>query len=726
MSSLNLTIGETWEIERERYVLDQLMGNDLLHLRSERTGAPLQISHDGHSHFTPNVEWLINQFASGRAHRIDLASVSRRALVSPLVGSGDYEAIAAKDPKAAFRQSVLTALDRIGSFSLSDQGIRKALAIIWEKKPQTFSGHKPPSPSSVRTWLRERGDTGSRQLKLMVSRSGCTARKKRLPASVYRRMHEEALSFWAGHRKTVGDAYDDLSYYLKSLNSWISTRSNRWRAVPIPSRERFRTYLRSLECYETLTARYGKREADKRLKAKGLGLQAHRPLALGAMDHTLADFHVVADFNGWKYLGRPWLTIIMDVHTRCIVGWVLTFEPPSLYSATECIKRANRPKLRMLDRFPDNPELKDIYGKFDEIIVDNGWEFTGTSFESALIDAGVSVRWAPVRSPTYKAVVERFFGTLNTKFHQKLPGGTLPIEKLRAWGIDPQEDAVLTLDQAEHLLISAIGVYHQEVHSSLAEPPLKLWTRAIRAQGGVQVIGDDRQLDRMLGASKDATLTTSGIRLFNLQFHDPAITGPILEDLARSEPLRARKKGSAKAAVKVKYNPADLGQISLWHAKLGQFVELPCTEPEYANGLSKWQHDCMQAWLREEQIADADARLTRRIELRREIENITPDKVLSRSKRAHARLLSSPRIEALASSTLRVEYAHPRHDGMAPIIPTTAFAAERTDNHAKPVRPARGGRKPQKAPKPPKQSQRPANLEWTETASVDPQWEDFK
>ena len=380
----------------------------------------------------------------------------------------------------------------------------------------------------------------------------------------------------------------------------------------------------------------------------------------------------------------------------------------------------------MLDRFPDCPELLEIYGKFDEIIVDNGWEFTGSSFESAMIDMGTSVRWAPVRSPTYKAVIERLFGTFNTRLHRKLPGGTLPIEQMRAWGIDPQKDAVLTLEQAEDLTISAIGVYHQEIHSSLAKAPIKHWSRAVREQGGVQVIGDDRQLDRMLGASKEATLTTSGVKLFNLQFHDPAITGPILEDLARSEPLRRRAKGSATVPVKIKYNPADLGQISLWHAKLGQFVELPCTEPEYAKGLSKWQHDCMQAWIREEQVADADERLARRIELRREIERLTPDRVLSRSKRAHARLLSSPKIEALASPTLRVEYAQPRHDGMAPVIPTASLAAERTDDHAKPVRAARGGRKRQAASKVISAPQTPTSIDWSQITDAEPHWEGFK
>jgi putative transposase len=158
------------------------------------------------------------------------------------------------------------------------------------------------------------------------------------------------------------------------------------------------------------------------------------------------------------------------------LGWVLSFEPPSLYSVTECIKRANRPKAAMRTRFPDNPELADIFGKFDEIVVDNGLEFIVVSTESSLADLGVSLRWAPIRSPTYKALIERFFLTLNHLLNKKLPGGTFPIGQMRAWELNPSKDAVLTLAQLEALLTSAIGIYHQELHTTLGDAPINVWT----------------------------------------------------------------------------------------------------------------------------------------------------------------------------------------------------------------------------------------------------------
>jgi len=242
------------------------------------------------------------------------------------------------------------------------------------------------------------------------------------------------------------------------------------------------------------------------------------------------------------------------------------------------------------------------------------------------------------------------------------------------------------------------------------------------------VIGDDSQLDRMLGARRDATLTRSGVTLFNLQYQDPAITGRLLEDLARREPRRGQRKGSATAKVVIKYNPANLGQIYIWCPGNGEFVALPCTDPEYAEGLCKWRHDLIEAWSREEKDSTKDDRRRRRIELRREIEAETPVRVLTRNKRTQARLLASPKVEAMAKGSLRIEYAEARHDGMAPTRPTVALASERTDDHVKPVRPARGGKpKTKRVPKAEPVCEVSTESGWAAVASSsDEHWEAFQ
>jgi len=225
MNAIQLNAGETWVIGHEHYVLEQVMGSNLLHLRCQRTGAPLQVTGDNGDLLTPNSVWLTEQFAAGQAHRIDPKAAKSSVRKAALDYGGDYEMVVSRDRAAPFRLAVLKALDRFGGFSRSDDGIRKVLAAIWNAKPELFRDKKPPSPTTIRRWLADRGEVGERPLKAMVSMSGKVPRKKRLPQSVRRRMRAMAVAFWADHKMSMGDAYDDFCASLQSssLTSIAST-----------------------------------------------------------------------------------------------------------------------------------------------------------------------------------------------------------------------------------------------------------------------------------------------------------------------------------------------------------------------------------------------------------------------------------------------------------------------------------------------------------------------
>lgn len=718
MTDIQLQKGELWEIDGERHFFDQAMGSGFLLFRSERTGAPYQVALDTGEQVSPTMDWFVGQFAQGLVRRLSFQPGASKARQDALRREDDYDAIVAQDPRAPIRQIVLSALDRL-IFSLSDNGIRRALAKVWADKSRRLLGHKPPSPATIRRWLKDRGETGGRALKVMASQTGRVSRQKRLSVSVRTRMHEAAVVYWADHAVNITETYGGLRASLRQLNRYLASRG--WSEIAIPGKETFRQYVRSLECYDTVAAKWGAVEAKKRFTAIGKGLTSHRPFLLGAMDHTLMDVHLVLQLDQLRYLGRPWLTILIDVHSRCIVGWVVSFEPPSLYSVTECIKRANRPKLQMLEHYPDCPDLSGIYGKFDEIVVDNGLEFVGTSFESGMTDVGTSIRWAPSASPTYKAVVERFFRTLNERLNKRLPGGSFPVEQMRAWKLDPQKDAVLTLDQLEELLEGAIGLYHQDLHTFLGEAPVKAWSRGVKAQGGVPVIGDDAQLDKMVGAVEERRLSNSGISLFGLRYHDPGVTGPLLEDMAASEPMRGRRKGSATAKVTVKYNPANIGSVYVWNRVRGVYQTLPCTEPNYAEGLTSWQQKRIREWEREEREKDGDARADLRYEWRERLRALASSRSKKRIARNEARLLTSAKVQAVAADYLRIDYAPARHDGMAGVIPQKPLAPERTDDHQLPTRPQRGGaRKPRPQSSPHPKSE--AGSSWEEWSVDSSDW----
>lgn len=305
---------------------------------------------------------------------------------------------------------------------------------------------------------------------------------------------------------------------------------------------------------------------------------------------------------------------------------------------------------------------------------------------------GSSVQWAPVGEPTYKAIAERFFGILNNLLNHKLPGGVLKPELLRELGYDPAKDAVLTAEELEDLIWEALCYYHIEEHSELGRPPADLWEQD--SKSGIPIIGDDRLLDKLLGKVVGRKLTRSGVELLGLRYHDQRITEGLLADLIALEPVRTQRKGSATASVKVKYNPENLAEVHVWNQRRNQYETLPCTDRTYASGVSEWQHRKLQGWVRKQGLAfssEAD-RVAARATLVSKIQQASPA-LLSKHRRALARLKRSPAIASLQGNGVVLAYAPARHDGMAPVIVNETLSTERLDGDRPPTRPPRGSSK---------------------------------
>ncbi|WP_312163590.1 DDE-type integrase/transposase/recombinase [Phenylobacterium sp.] len=664
------------------------LGDKLLHFLDETTGGPFQIEDDDGRLSLPDMEWALSAFANGElkgAPDPHGSPVRRKAALQEF---GPIEA-ARLDPLAQLRAFVVRGLDDLRPIASSDRAYRTAIAELWAKHPDEVAAFpRKPSPRTVRRWMEQRGTPGERPLSQMISMSGRVKRRQRLPPLVKAEVRRAALWYWSGLKRPIKDAYARLFANLEAINL---AHANDPSFVPLsrPSSETLRKEIRRTECLETYSEKFGPRAAHLRFKPAGQGVRAIRILQIGEMDHTLIDNTVVFDGQELLPLGRPWLTVILDVYSNCIVGFVVTFEPPSLYSVIECIKRANRPKDHVSQSTARFPDLCYIFGRFDEIIVDNGMDFSGTSLHDGLADLGISLRLAPVRSPTYKAAVERFFGTLNSLLFHKLPGAVFKPDALREFDYDPTKDAVLTLSELEEFLWDALALYHITPQRGRGIAPAQLWMDSAKRHT-ISVIGDDAQLDKMLGALKECRVTRSGVELFGLVFHDEAGVAELLEDLIEFEPVREHRKGSATAKVKVKYNPASLAEIHVWNRRTNRYVTLPCTDEQYAQGVSLWHHRRLQelALQRGEEFSTEDDRLRLRATIVRKIEESAPT-LRAKERRALARLLHSPKIQGRNEGEVGLAYALSRHDGMAPVTEYDLAAPTRSDGGQRPTRPAR-------------------------------------
>ncbi|RYZ75623.1 MAG: hypothetical protein EOP04_33095, partial [Proteobacteria bacterium] len=131
------------------------------------------------------------------------------------------------------------------------------------------------------------------------------------------------------------------------------------------------------------------------------------------------DTWVLLDDNGIP-LGRPTLTVAIDVYSRCILGFLLSAEPPSVYSMATVIKHVMMPKTYVKTAYPDIERPYDCWILPNTILIDNAFEHVSASLRDAGEDIGFEIQYSPIHSPGHKAIGEKIFDTLNKFFH-KLP-----------------------------------------------------------------------------------------------------------------------------------------------------------------------------------------------------------------------------------------------------------------------------------------------------------------
>jgi hypothetical protein len=242
------------------------------------------------------------------------------------------------------------------------------------------------------------------------------------------------------------------------------------------------------------------------------------------------------------------------VRTFSAGGYLVSFEPPSLYSALTTLKRANKNKNYIKTLYPEISGSWDGWGRCEEILLDNAWLYKSPSFQHLLANLGISVVWAPVRTGQYQAIGERFFRTLNILLFHRLAGG-VPYNPvvMRQVGLDPTTDSILTLGDLDALIHEAIIVYQNEKHEGLGAIPARIWRDKIAIHKR-HFIADITALDHVLGRVETAQLTTSGIRFKYMTFHDPEITSALLDDLVKEASVRSQSdKTYAPGRVNVRH-----------------------------------------------------------------------------------------------------------------------------------------------------------------------------
>ncbi len=342
------------------------------------------------------------------------------------------------------------------------------------------------------------------------------------------------------------------------------------------------------------------------------GPRAMRSLERVELDHTVLDL-IVVDEEDRLPIGRPTVTLALDVYSGLPAGVHVGFEPAGYGAAMRCLLHAILPKEDAQARYgATNPWP--VYGLPETLVVDRAPHLVGGDLADACGQLGIRLEPSPVKRPWFKGAIERQFRTHNTGLVYGLPGTTFSNILVRG-EYDAEGLAYISLTRFREILhVYLLDVYGQEWNRGVGGVPAQRWAAAVAGGWTPALHHDAGEMRLLLGRSAVRTIQRAGIDHLCLRYQSAD-----LDALRRALP--------AGTLVALKYDPEDLGalhvQIPVAQRGAGPaWLRVPALHQEYAGGLSLWKHRVIQGQARVERgravnveaLAEAKGRIQKVVE----------------------------------------------------------------------------------------------------------------
>jgi transposase InsO family protein len=323
--------------------------------------------------------------------------------------------------------------------------------------------------------------------------------------------------------------------------------------------------------FEVMVGQCDVREARRQFHSVQLGPQGSEVNGKWEVDHTLLDVFVIDEETG-QVAGRPWLTTIMDRYSRCIVGFSMSFAPPSWASVMDALRVAISRKEPYLAHYIGFKNAWNCYGVPGTLITDHGRDFKSDSMEEARHALGFRLRHVLPKKPWLKGKIERWFRTLEEEIVHVLPGTVFSRFEDRKF-YNSEKYAVLTIHELNWIVAKwIIDVYHQRPHGKLGTSPANMWADGLKEIPLLREVPDDL-LVPMMGLVVPRALRNGGIRFLGLRW-----------DSEEFGEVRAYLPDSAN--VQVRIDPLDISTCYIFDERRKRWIEGKLIEPTEARGLN--------------------------------------------------------------------------------------------------------------------------------------------
>lgn len=439
------------------------------------------------------------------------------------------------------------------------------------------------SPTTLYNWLRDYNST--RQLSSLVQlkikggkgKSRLTKEQDDIIDIVLKDYYLTSL------KPTVARTYEEVAIKCKNAN------------IQIPSEVTVRRRVNALSEKLVLKRRESKNDAhalELNQKEYPDGLY---PLHILQIDHTLVDI-ILVDDEYRQELGRPWITMAIDVYSRIVAGFYISFESPGYFGTGQALYNAIIPKDSIIEKYNINSEWN-VWGIPTTLHMDNAKEFRGIDLQLTCEEYGIDIIWRPVGRPQFGAHIERLLGTLSNHIHAL--DGTTKSNILKRRNYDSQKHANMTLEEFEKwLTILITEKYHKDIHSQINMTPIQKYqegifgTKSQPPRGLPKRVEDEQLLQINLLPKFDRTIQKYGIQLDTINYYSEVLNMWI----ESFEMIRGKKH---KKKFIIRRDPRDISKIWFYEPNVKKYYQIPYRNHRLPK-TSIWEFTAAQKYLKKE------------------------------------------------------------------------------------------------------------------------------
>jgi len=347
------------------------------------------------------------------------------------------------------------------------------------------------------------------------------------------------------------------------------------RNLPPPHRNTVSGYVKKIPPSILALERLGPRTARVQFKATGCGYdEAKGPLDIVQIDCTPVDV-ILLDPESRRAVGRAHITAAVDVYSRMLVGYCLSYDKPKYLTTGLCLIHAVLPKEPWLLKHGLDFSWP-CKGLPMAIHSDSGKEFANKDFVRVCERYSIGIHRRRLKVSEDGGIIESFIKTMNQKVHN-IPGTTFSNPKERG-EYKSEKMAILTLDELNLILLNFfVGEYPNLPHSGLkGQTPLSKWKEGWVEDSTGLPRGNPRSVDDE-GAFKieflphdRRRLDRKGIRFGGYYY----FCDQLRERINERDPKAARKYKKFR----IHFDPRDLRFIYFYDPDCDEFILVPNTD----------------------------------------------------------------------------------------------------------------------------------------------------